>query len=244
MADNSASSGTRKKVTAVILLGVVAFVIWQAIGLFGGGGSSSTSNTMAAKPQMTANNGQQGPAQPPQVIPKPAELPKAPELTEREKQLMLLQQETEEKYIAAVNELQMLKVQRDIAETNKAIASAKLETVTAEKGIVDALSVQAVNPASYAETLGKGPTTTTTTTNATAPVAPVIEANYTVISVSRIQYKWNAVMGYQGNLYNVSVGDILPADGAKVVSIDRSGVIILRDGQRRKYRWCRLFESV
>lgn len=146
-------------------------------------------------------------------------------LTPREEQLMKLQEETEAKYIAAVNELQMLKVEKDIAETNKAIVTAKLDTVTAQKSMVDLLAPPAPpqpTQADYAKNLAAGqaggaPTTGTTTT--TAPT-------YTVISVSHLQGRWNAVVGYQGKLFNLFVGDVLPSDGSTVTSISKSGVTL------------------
>lgn len=232
MADTSdASKSKRQKMIIIVIIGVIAFIVWQAMGLFGG--SSDSSAAMTGKNQATAVNNQPPPPPPP---PKPAELPKPPALTAREAQLMQLQQETEQKYIAAVNELQMLKVQRDIAETNKAIAAAKLDTVHSEKNIVEALIVAPVSQASYSQTLGGAAPTTPAPlgAQAAAPAEVTQEVTYTAISVSRIQYKWNAVLGNQGNLYSVAVGDVLPPDGSKVVGIDRSGVTLEKDGLRKK----------
>lgn len=247
---------TRQKVTAGIFVLVVIFLLWQIIGLFGGGGGSAPpAPKPAIKPMATGPT----PAGLPQgagpLIPQPAQLPKAQPMppqqaamiSQREADLMRLQQETESKYIAALNELQMLRVERDIAETNKAIASARLDTVTAEKGIVDLLKPPPITttyaqglvapvtsgaalPQAPTATPAKATTTTTTTTVVTGP-----ETSYSVISVSQLQNKWSAVLGFQGSLFNVSIGDILPPDQAKVIAIDRSGVTLEKNGLKKKF---------
>jgi type IV pilus biogenesis protein PilP len=171
--------------------------------------------------------------------PQPAQLPqvaKAP-LSDREQALMALQQETQAKYLAALNELQMLKVQKDIAETNKAIVTAKLDTVTAQKNMVDLLepSKPVATQADYSQNLVNptGASAGVTPGGAAASSAPV--DTYTVISVSHLQGRWNAVMGYQGKLMNVFVGDVLPADGSQVTNIDKTGVTLkLKDGDTKK----------
>jgi type IV pilus biogenesis protein PilP len=224
-AQGIANMSTRQKVTIGVFVVVIIVVIWQVIGLFKG------DSQPAAVPAPTmAGTGQPGmpsqvmPAQPP--APKPAAAP----LSQREIELMRLQQETEAKYIAAINELQMLKVQKDIAETNKAIATAKLDTVTAQKGIVQMLEPQAPppTPADYAQSL------VNQTASAQGAGVRSGEVSYTVISVSKTQSRWNAVLGYQGNLYSVAIGDVLPADGSKVISIDRTGVVLEKDDVKKK----------
>jgi type IV pilus biogenesis protein PilP len=220
MADKDQGSDTksRRKILIIILVIAAGFIAWEVMGMFG-----SKSEVKTVK---TAIN---TPPPPPMPTPKAVEiLPSAP-LTPREMALMQLQQETEAKYVAAVNELQMLKVQRDIAETNKAIASAKLDTVNSEKNIVTLLtpeqnanySQRLANPAQAAAIGPQGP----------GPA--VVEVAYTVISVSEIQGRWGAVLGVQGKLYTVRVGDVLPTDGSKVVFINRSGVVLQKDGMRK-----------
>lgn len=209
---------TRQKITALIFLMVMIFLIWEGIGLFRG--SSSSSTPVKANSMMSANMSNM-------MTPQPAALPKPVAMTPREMELMRLQQETEAKYLAALNELQMLKIEREIAESNKAIMSARLDTIKSEKSIVDLLLPAIPAPGTYAKNL-VNPVTSSITQAAPA------EVNYTVISVSQLQYKWNAVLGYQGALYNVSVGDILPADGSTVMVIDKSGVILEKNGVKKK----------
>lgn len=223
----------RQKVTAGALVLILIVIIWQVVGLFGGGSTkaptSAAVKSTGAPAAMTAQ----------QAMPQPAELVKTQAPTsQREMELMQLQQETQAKYLSAVNELQMLKVTREIAETNQAIMAAQLATVTAQKNIVTMLAPQQqmmasdygrglVNPAgASAQVKPTGQSQTTAT------IVP--DVTYTVISVSQLQYRWNAVLGYQGNLYNVSVGDVLPADGSVVKSINKSGVTLEKNGVIKK----------
>lgn len=218
----------RQKIIGGVVIVVFAFLGWQIYGMFGGGGSGSPApaTTGAAMVPTTPS-------------PQPATLiqPSAAPVTEREAALMKLQEETQAKYLAAVNELQMLKVEKEIAETNKAIVTAKLDTVTAQKNMVDIL--QPPKPettvADYAQGLANGGTVAAATPNATPAQAAPASDSYTVISVSHLDGRWNAVIGYQGKLMNVFEGDVLPADGSTVVSINKGGVTLkLKDGSTKK----------
>lgn len=243
-----ANMTTRQKATAGIFVLIMLFLLWQVWGLFRGSkptpapapAKHTTAMNAAAPGAATANPATATPAPTPQ-LPKPA-------MTQREMELMQLQKETEAKYVAAINELQMLKVTREIAETNQAIMSAKLATITAQKNILEVLTKpsQQATPANYSEGLvnptagapltppgsaGQGPTQ--------APPAqitppPPTESAYTVISVTQLRYRWGAVLGYEGNLYNVSIGDILPPDGSKVIGIDKSGVMLEKNNVRKR----------
>jgi type IV pilus biogenesis protein PilP len=236
----------RQKVVAGVVVLLTIFLIWQIKGMFSGGSStpavqpklasSQSSSAMHGSPAPGGNsapmstnaNLQQSKPQPvTQVV---GQQPLSP----REMELIRLQQETEAKYIAALNELQLLKINQSIAETNKAIAAAKLDTVTAQKGVVDLLTTPAPTSASYAQNLGGRPTVASTQGPA-RPAAMQPQVSYTVISVSRLQYKWNAVLGSQGNLYSVTIGDRLPPDNSKVIAIDKSGVTLEKDGVTTKH---------
>lgn len=230
------SMTTRQKVTGVIFVIILIIVIWQLIGLFRGRSTAPT--VPSTKPAHMVS----GPTSPQLSKPSPTNLKTtAAPLSQREMELMQLQQQTEAKYIAAINELQMLKIQRDIAQTNQEIARAKLETVTAQQGIVQLLSPQPSTPATYARGLVNpvtGAPATPTPPQPTTPVAaaPAVqtEVSYSVISVSQLQSRWSAVLGYQGNLYSVFVGDVLPPDNSTVVAISKAGVVLQKDGARRK----------
>lgn len=214
---------TRQKAIIIVFVLVIIFLIWQVIGIFKGGSTTTITQTFKNK-NMPASQ---------MVMPQSASLPKKPApMTEREIALVKLQQQTEEKYLNALNELQMLKIERDIAETNKAIASAKFDTATAQKNTIDLLTKPVAPEGNYAQ----GLTNPTAAARITTPPPAIVstEANYVVISVSQLQQRWNAVLGYQGKLFTVSVGDILPADGSKVISIDKSGVMLEKDNVKKK----------
>lgn len=250
-----ANMSNRQKVTAGIFAVILLFIIYQLWGMIGSSTPPPAPEPAKISTMSSTRPGGGAPMAPQQLTPQPAELSKQPQvISQREADLIKLQQETESKYLAAINELQMLKIEREIAETNKAIMAAKLETVTAEKGIVELLKPPAaITTSNYAQTLvtpvSSGTAVTPGTTGtlqqqqpgqvtqtppppAAVPAAP--EVNYTVISVSQLQNRWNAVMGFQGNLYNVNIGDILPPDQSKVITIDKSGVILERNGIRKK----------
>lgn len=229
----------RQKVISGILVVVVLVILWMVYGMFKGGGQAPAPapiNTAASTPgpmSATAPGGAPSPQLP--LPPKQAVLAKQPPpLSPHEAQLLQMQQETEVKYLDALNELQMLRLERDIAETNKAIAAARLDTITAQKSIVNLLKppVQ-VTTTTYAQGLVT-PATTAGGPPTGAITKPVEETNYTVISVSLLKGQWGAVIGYQGILYSVHVGDVLPVDGSKVLNIDKSGLIVEKDGIRRK----------
>jgi hypothetical protein len=224
---------SRQKMIGIIFAVVILIILWEVIGMFTGRKSTPT-QPVTTRQATAMNAGVPGglPAQP--MTPRPAPLPKQQTaLSPQEIALQQIQQESEKNYVTALNQLQMLRVQKDIAETNKAIMAAKLDTVTSEKKVVDLLAPPAPHPtpATYAQGL---------VNPAQVGGPPIIspsqtEANYTVISVSQLQHKWAAVIGYQGNLYSVSVGDVLPVDRSIVLHIDKSGVILEKNGVKKKF---------
>src|SRR3990167_4728502 len=221
-----ANMTTRQKFIAGVLILIVIILFWQLKGLFGGGSDT----TALPKTASTAPPIQQ-------MVPQPAPLPK-PVMSQREMELLAQQKQIEAKYIAALNELQALRLEREIAETNKAIIDAKLGTITAQKNIIDLLSPPPppqVIQGGYAQGLAGGVVPMTAQQQLPqATTQQPQETNYTVVSISRLKSKWSAVLGYQTNLYHVSIGDVLPADGSTVVSIDRSGVVLQKEGMRKK----------
>ncbi|MBV9576283.1 MAG: hypothetical protein JO149_06635 [Gammaproteobacteria bacterium] len=223
----------QKMIGGVVAL-VVVLILWQVYAVFAGNDGS----TSAAPPPIT-----DAAAKPP--LPKPQQVAEAPKLkpdalTPLEAELMRLQQETQTKYLAALNELQMLKVERDIAESNKAIMSARLDTVKTQKDIINQLVPSGPAP-DYAQALGGGQPVGAVPVQSIPPGARQIpmgaaqpqDIKYTVISVALLKSRWSAVLGYQGSLYNVYTGDILPPDGSKIVSISSAGVVLEKDGARK-----------
>jgi hypothetical protein len=232
----------RQKMIGVLLVVVVFITLWQFIRLLGGGGSSG--NTTTAKIVPITSPGTKN-----QFSPNQANMPINAAFSQEEPQIkqspisasnQLINQErqSEQQYISKLNELESLKIQRQIAEMNQAIAAAKLATVTAEKGISDLLIKPApaqVAPSEYATKLvnpvRQGETVVS---QQQAQAASTAGIQYTVISVSMQLKKWSAVIGYQGKLYNVSDGDVLPIDGSVVEKIFKDGVVLNKDGKKRK----------
>jgi hypothetical protein len=238
---------SKKKITigvAIIIFGVVGYLL---LDMFGGDSGSIVSGPKV----VTVPNPD---------IPKKAELQpqqavqqlgqQVAGLTERERQLMALQKETETKYLAALNELQMLKVEKDIAETNKDISVAKLDMVTAQVGIKELLAPpksEAPAPDAYAHGLDQAagaqqaagaaqtsPPADAASQAASNPTAQVdASSSYTVVSVSKLRGQWTAVLGSQGKLMSVREGDVL-SGGSTVLTIDNSGVLLERGGNKQK----------
>jgi len=230
---------TRQKVMAGLLVVVLLVIFWQLMGLFGGGSNQTITKITPAsstnartpmssnQPNSTALAMQQGGEY--QVRQAPVQV---------SNQFITREKETEQQYMSKLNELEALKIQRQIAEMNQAIAVAKLATVTAEKGISDILIKPAstqVSAAEYAAGLTNPvrPGEAIVAPQVQQP-APPTQAQYTVISVTMQLNKWSAVLGYQGKLYDVSVGDVLPIDGSVVEKIFKDGVVLNKDGNKRK----------
>ncbi|HSW71534.1 MAG TPA: hypothetical protein VLH77_06095 [Gammaproteobacteria bacterium] len=166
MADSQSSFAAlspKQKMMAIIFLMIAIFIVWEVIGMFRGGKALERALT-PSPPAIAANAPLPKPALPQAPPPavqqavsappaSPSRPPNAPQLTPQQSHpqvemappasVMLMQQEqVQSKYVSALNELQMLKIQREIAETSQAIVAAKLATATAEKSITDLLSKQ------------------------------------------------------------------------------------------------------
>jgi len=238
MADNTNTSAMQTKQKVMIAVIIIIFIIigWQLKGmLFGSGAGAPTApiKTAAAPnaPQAIAPTPNQGGI-------KEASLPtRESTMTEGEKRLFALQMQTEAKYIAAMNELQLLRVQSEIAKSSKDIAQNRLDAVTAQKQTLQLLSAPQATAATYAQGLSGGLPISQSGLSTNTP-SPVVtqhpQAAYVVVSVSQLQHRWTAVLGYQGQLYNVRIGDILTPDAAKVIEIDRYGVTLERSGQKQR----------
>jgi type IV pilus biogenesis protein PilP len=221
---------SRKKATAGVVFLVMFILVWQIAGMFGRTASApSKANAVGGESVAVAQT--TGAAPPPMVTPKPAELPQTQPLSDREVALMTLQQETQVKYLEALNQLQMLKVSKDIAVANKDISAALLGKVEAEKKIVDLLAGPAVPMGASATTES---TTTTTTGTATVNQLAQQAVSYSVVSISQVQYRWGAVIAFGSTLYNVHVGDVLPPDGSTVIAIAKDSVTLQKEGTRKK----------
>ena len=273
--DKPVVANDAKKKATIAIVAIVAIVIaWQLKGLLGGSkpapvAPAPVAMTAANKPMANGAPPAAGmpnaaaPAGAPTGAPAgtptgaPAAAPIADQVprvvpVQVNAELMKLQKETEAKYIAALNELQMLKLQRDIAEVNQAIAKSKLDTLGTEKSITDLLTVKPPAPpaqvpdSEYANMMTEGSGGTDSTSlrppgqegpagsdKPAAPIAPGT-AIYTVLSVSQQNNKWSAVLGSNGKLFSVNAGDTVSLDGTLVSSISRDGVVIEQKGVKKK----------
>lgn len=253
---------TRQKIIAVVLVIILIVVVWQIISLVRGGKTTPPSPVMTplskrapTTPPVLATNpsvsnlpvgnpplGNNPPPPPPGEIPPVREAPVTmdPQTTEAQKK-------TDQKYVEQLNQLQLLKIQREIAETNQAIAAARLATVTSEKNVSDLLTRPPTPPP---PSLPSGVTTSETANvlsvpqgpNASPvppppPTKPIVippPVEYSVVSVSMQLCRWSAVISAADKLFNVSVGDVLPLDGAIVASINKNGVVLIKNGKRKR----------
>lgn len=234
MAETTQGADVKNRVKYIGLVVVGVILLYLAYSMFGG----SSEEQVETKKQMKPNPD----------IPKISSLLSGPSskqqqpVTENEKREQAISDYVQQRYLADMAMLQILTLEKAIEETNKDIAKAKLDTVTAQKKVLDMFPQQAVpTAANYAKTLEQPATGSQAVAPATqakieTPKQPEIvpTTQYTVVSVSRIRGEWNAVLGYQGTLYNVKPGDIISADGSVVLSIDKSGVLLEKNKTKIK----------
>jgi hypothetical protein len=253
MADNKMSFSTlttKQKVIGVLTVVIFGFIIYEVIGMFSSGkpvgptitptASSSPpkrmSATIPAPPGVASPQTMQASAQPPGQAGSlttfsPLTAPK--ESGDLQKQ----EQEQQQTYLDSVNQLQLLKIKREIAETNQAIASARLATETANKSMSDLLtqpSLPQIPGGNVPKNIsGTAPGSLQGADNAPPIKAPVLDIPFIVVSVSMRFNHWNAILGYEGKYYSVAIGDTL-FDGSVVAAIYKNGVTLIKDGKRRK----------
>lgn len=205
-----ASMNTKQKVTIGVFVIIIGVVIWQAMSLFGGGSVTPPPNQVAVAPM---------------VIPKPA-----PVVKDQVVQVAAVDQQMQQhqaQYLEMLNQAQMLKAQQDLAEVNQKIVAAQASTVADQVKIVSLLS-----PSDNKNM----PTSGAPPANGQPPQSPEASKadDYGVVSISQLQNKWGAVISYASSFYTIHTGDILPPDGSTIISIDRTGVVLEKDGMRRK----------
>ena len=259
-AQAAVAADSKKRITIIVVVVIVAIIIWQVISMMGGGSAPAPHPATPTKMAAAGAPGPAGsaPAGGGTAVPQPQQQDQTPRNVPvvANQEILTMQKDSEVKYIKALNDLQMLKVQKDIAEANQAIAKSKLETVTAEKSIAEFLTpkIAPVTEGAYSNMLGApgggkpggpgGAGLPTSLAEAKAQLGGLLGAAggggaaggvaYVVLSVSQQDNKWSAVLGNQGKLYSVSTGDILNADGSVVQTISREGVILEKNGAKRK----------
>lgn len=245
---------TKQKVMAAVTIVILIVVVWMIVGMLKGNKAPEVTSPPpqmarsmnAASPQNNAMgqpanlNGASGGTSMQQQAPAPAVVQANVMTVNKNADLMKEQQQTQKDYLDKLNELQLLKVQREISETNQAIAAARLATVTADKNMTDLLTKPTVPAAPevptsvYANGLAMPIPSGANINNPKAPPAPVAPAvSYVVISVSMQLGTWHAVIGESGKLYNVGLGDVLPPDGSVVTSITSRGVVIEKGDKKQ-----------
>src|SRR5579872_6219925 len=138
---------TKQKVIGVLLVVILGFIIYEVMGLFSSGEKNTAQMAhpmlrpaSSPKPtQMTmgpAGTLSVPPGAPVQSAVATVSTVTLPESSDLQKQQAAQQQ----MYLDSVNQLQLLKIKREIAETNQAIASARLATETANKSMSDLLT--------------------------------------------------------------------------------------------------------
>jgi len=252
MADSQsgfAALAPRQKMMAIIFLMIAIFIIWDMVGMFRGSKAieamlSPSPPAMAADAPVLKST--LPPAPPPAVhqtptpTPKSIPIPNPPpqsriltpqqshpqvEMTLPTSNVFVQQEQIQNKYVSALNELQMLKIQKEIVETSQAIVAAKLATATAEKSISDLFSEAS------ASTKGAATSPSSTLVVPLPPPTPKpIGSGYSVQAVSMGQDQWHAVVKYKNKSYSVGVGDLLPPDNSVIKTIDQNGVVIENAG--------------
>jgi septal ring-binding cell division protein DamX len=120
----------------------------------------------------------------------------------------------QQKYLALVNEYQMLEIQRMIAQDQAAIAQSRAATAEALAKVA-----QAGGTASAAD-LGMNDASVNNT------------SDYELIYTGEDNGEWTATLKKNGQFNDVTTGSTLP-DGAKILSVDDNGVLIQSGNQKR-----------
>lgn len=223
---------TKKIVTIALVIIIGGVVIWQAVDLFSGPGEVE-----AVAQTKTIPNPD---------IPKPASLmasdtSKTAPMTEQEIKMMQAQKINDQKYLDQINQLKFLQIELSIAGANKEITKAREDTIASQVKMNEMLKSAQPKTASYTDSLTGLPGAAPADTNAAPPTssspgttASSTTEDYTVVSVTNLQGRWMAVVGLNGKLYNVAVGDTVGSDGATVISIDKSGVTLEKKDKKTK----------
>jgi len=236
---NEGSMPAKQKATIAVIAVIFLIIAWQIYGLIGGGGSSSAPQPTIAKPtvvtkelKLADSNANNATAQSnEQVSVRESTVRNSPRFNE-------MQARTEEKYLRKLSDLEQLKLQQQIAETNQAISAAKLATVSAEKDISNLLTAPSQSQQSeqsqlsgYSQQIQQQVAEEKQKQEEEANLIP--DANYNVVSVSRSLNVWQAILSLDGKYYGVRVGDTLPPDGSVVRAINQKRVLLRKDGKNR-----------
>jgi hypothetical protein len=220
---------TKKIVTIVAVIAVVGVIAWQAKSMFGDDTAAQEEAAKSAAPAIHPDTPKQA-----ALIPPPPPASAAKPLTPAEIEANRLQQEAQVKYLAALDDLQMLKVEKDIAETNKDIMKAKEDMITSQHKIVDMLAPKAQpSPVSTLDNSGR-PGISGAGPGTGQPGMGPNNVEYSVVSVTNLRGRWTAIINTGSKLVSVTAGDVMSDNNVTILSIDRSGVLIEKDGNKKK----------
>jgi hypothetical protein len=207
----------KQKVKLIALIVVLLIVVWQLSSLFG----SSGSRTPAIKKQSMIA---------PQVSERPGVIKKE-SLPKLSAEATNNTSKSQRNYIDALNKLQMLQVEQKILTTKESISQAKLSIATTEKNLMELNApppIPAPIPvATYAKHL--------VNPAGNQPSFHIIDNSnnrYKLLYVANVSGAWQAIIGNQGKLYNVTIGTALP-NGSRIATITDT-TVTLENGNTRK----------
>ena len=201
-----------QKIKLIIVIAVVIIILYMLSGLFSGNSSSgytpptATNNkgSPTVQPQLVANVVQK------QSIAKPDILLN----NLNEKQMA---------YLKAVNDLQMLQLQQQIAQTKQQIAQAELQAAQSNKQLQ--LIVSPPPPPLFSnpdQSQSVQP----------PPVAVVPTITYQLEYLANEGGKWQVILSANGSLINATMGTVLP-DGSTITNISGTSVTLTLNNQTK-----------
>ncbi len=195
----------RQKIILAILAALVAFLLWQLMGLR----SSTTTKT----PKMTSAAIKKMPVKIPSTLPTPSPTEvNTPVFTQPQ---LIPPQQVE--YLQAVDQYQLAQIKRMLAEQISATAAADANTAKAKMEINKILG-SGGTPSNFAPQNAAA-----AAAEAIQPAAP--STGYQVMYVGNKEGAWSAILSQNGQYSIVTPGMTLP-DNSVVSSITSSGVTL------------------
>jgi len=147
------------------------------------------------------------------------EKPKTSAPTPEQLAILAQSQQLQEEYIHLVSQYQIAQLEQKLAQTNAAIAQQKL---SATKSFIETQKLQgALSQAPHV-----GMTSSNSHDSQTSTASGLMRAMY----VGRQNGHWTAMLGSNGNYFEVKVGTHLP-DGSVVSAISNKGVTLKKAGK-------------
>lgn len=184
---------------------LIIIILYMALGMLGGNDNNYTPTNNSTAKTMTK-------PMPVKTITKKLEAEVVAKPKIEKPQVVKNELSSKQKaYLKSISQLQMLQLQQQIAQTKQQIAEAELKTAETSNHL------DSFAPAVPTDKHGK-------------PLPPVTFANnYVLQYVANTGGKWQAIISFNGQLINSTVGTILP-DGSKVTKITGNHVILSNNG--------------